>query len=96
MQRIDQAGTFDSDEVLTRTSKVKLSTHLSNRTMTLPGDGNKILAVFEADDFSHSLGQQQTRARARSFFDPRENSNDGALFETEPVPDGGGGLPGIA
>ncbi len=29
-------------------------------------------------------------------FDPRENSNDGALFETEPVPDGGGGLPGIA
>ena len=24
--------------------------------MTLPGDGNKILAVFDADDFSHSLG----------------------------------------
>jgi len=56
LQRIDQAGTFDSDEVLIRTSKVKLSTHPSNRTMTLPGDGNKILAVFEADDFSHGLG----------------------------------------
>jgi hypothetical protein len=39
--------------------KVKLSEPSSHRTIAGMGEGNKILAVFEANDFSHSLGLER-------------------------------------
>ena len=60
MWRISWYGAFDINEVLIRTLKVNSSTSSYNGTKRLPGDGNKILAVLDGDDFSHSLGRLRT------------------------------------
>jgi hypothetical protein len=43
-----------------RSFDVKLGVLLYGRAIASGGYGNEILAVFKANDFSHSLGREQT------------------------------------